>query len=66
MTLQQATVLRLLEDGNTVRGVVYKDEEGREREVRAPLTFVCDGCFSNLRKSLCTAKVKPLNRNMCI
>ena len=63
VTLQQATVTRLVEDGDTVRGVLYKDGEGREREVRAPLTFVCDGCFSNLRKSLCTAKVSPLERS---
>ncbi|TYG46195.1 hypothetical protein ES288_D11G236800v1 [Gossypium darwinii] len=45
-----------LEEG-TVRGVQYKTKDGQELRAYAPLTIVCDGCFSNLRRSLCNPKV---------
>jgi squalene monooxygenase len=47
----QAVVSQLLEDNEGVHGVVYK-EGNVTKEVHAPLTIVCDGCFSNLRKRL--------------
>ncbi|MBA0560968.1 hypothetical protein Golob_017835, partial [Gossypium lobatum] len=31
--------------------------DGQELRAYAPLTIVCDGCFSNLRRSLCNPKV---------
>ncbi|CAI0405482.1 unnamed protein product [Linum tenue] len=38
--------------------VQYKTKDGQELKAYAPLTIVCDGCFSNLRRNLCTPKVK--------
>ncbi|EGC31901.1 hypothetical protein DICPUDRAFT_49927 [Dictyostelium purpureum] len=55
----EGTVNALIEENGVVLGVKYveskksKDEQNTIiKEVRAPLTIVCDGCFSNLRKSL--------------
>ncbi|GER37468.1 squalene monooxygenase [Striga asiatica] len=55
--LEQGTVTSLLEENGTVRGVQYKTKSGEELKAYAPLTIVCDGCFSNLRRSLCDPKV---------
>ncbi|KAF8090123.1 hypothetical protein N665_0486s0021 [Sinapis alba] len=55
--LEQGTVTSLLEENGTVKGVQYKTKEGNELRLYAPLTVVCDGCFSNLRRSLCKPKV---------
>ncbi|TYI82550.1 hypothetical protein E1A91_D05G228600v1 [Gossypium mustelinum] len=57
--LEQGTVTSLLEEKGTIRGVQYKTKDGRELTAFAPLTIVCDGCFSNLRCSLCNPKVPP-------
>lgn len=55
--LEQGTVTSLLEENGTIRGVQYKTKSGEEFTAYAPLTIVCDGCFSNLRRSLCDPKV---------
>ncbi|CAI9769181.1 unnamed protein product [Fraxinus pennsylvanica] len=55
--LEQGTVTSLLEEEGTIKGVQYKTKNGEEITASAPLTIVCDGCFSNLRRSLCTPKV---------
>ncbi|XP_057869969.2 squalene monooxygenase SE1 isoform X2 [Cryptomeria japonica] len=55
--LEQGTVLSLIETNGIVKGVRYRSTSGEEREALAPLTIVCDGCFSNLRRSLCNPKV---------
>ncbi|GFP92730.1 squalene monooxygenase [Phtheirospermum japonicum] len=55
--LEQGTVTSLLEEKGTIRGVQYKRQSGEELKAYAPLTIVCDGCFSNLRRSLCDPKV---------
>ncbi|KAL4377815.1 hypothetical protein GQ457_02G015480 [Hibiscus cannabinus] len=55
--LEQGTVTSLLEERGTIRGVQYKTKDGEELRAYAPLTIVCDGCFSNLRRSLCNPKV---------
>ncbi|XP_007047610.2 PREDICTED: squalene epoxidase 3 isoform X1 [Theobroma cacao] len=55
--LEQGTVTSLLEENGTIRGVQYKTKDGQELGAYAPLTIVCDGCFSNLRRSLCNPKV---------
>lgn len=55
--LEQGTVTSLLEENGTVRGVQYKSKDGQEHKSYAPLTIVCDGCFSNLRRTLCNPKV---------
>ncbi|KAK3011989.1 hypothetical protein RJ639_011247 [Escallonia herrerae] len=55
--LEQGTVTSLLEDKGTIQGVQYKTKNGEEMTAYAPLTIVCDGCFSNLRRSLCNPKV---------
>lgn len=57
MKLEQATVLGLVEEEGVVKGVRYRTPDGEEQEAKAPLTFVCDGCFSNLRRKLCEPKV---------
>nr|WPA94586.1 SE [Aralia elata] len=53
----QGTVTSLVEQKGTVKGVQYKTKNGQEMSAYAPLTIVCDGCFSNLRRSLCNPKV---------
>lgn len=57
--LEQGTVTSLLEEKGTIKGVQYKTKTGEELTMFAPLTIVCDGCFSNLRRSLCNPKVMP-------
>jgi squalene monooxygenase len=59
--LEQGTVTSLLEEKGTIRGVQYKTKDGQELTAFAPLTIVCDGCFSNLRRSLCDPKVRTLD-----
>ncbi|XP_059437996.1 squalene epoxidase 3-like [Corylus avellana] len=55
--LEQGTVTSLLEENGVVRGVQYKSKDGQLHKAYAPLTVVCDGCFSNLRRTLCNPKV---------
>ncbi|XP_023546518.1 squalene monooxygenase-like isoform X1 [Cucurbita pepo subsp. pepo] len=55
--LEQGTVTSLLEEKGTIKGVQYKSKNGEEKTAYAPLTIVCDGCFSNLRRSLCKPMV---------
>ncbi|XP_057784402.1 squalene epoxidase 3-like isoform X2 [Salvia miltiorrhiza] len=55
--LEQGTVTSLLEENGTIKGVQYKTKAGEEVKAYAPLTIVCDGCFSNLRRALCNPKV---------
>ncbi|KAA8545716.1 hypothetical protein F0562_020832 [Nyssa sinensis] len=55
--LEQGTVTSLVEEKGTIKGVQYKTKTGEEMTAYAPLTIVCDGCFSNLRRSLCNPKV---------
>lgn len=54
--LQQGTALSLIEENGVIKGVKYRVVAGQELEVYAPLTVVCDGCFSNLRRTLCSSK----------
>ncbi|KAL8553003.1 hypothetical protein ACS0TY_001615 [Phlomoides rotata] len=51
--MEQGTVTSLIEEKGTVKGVKYKNKDGQNVKTFAPLTIVCDGCFSNLRKNLC-------------
>ncbi|GMP27663.1 hypothetical protein CsSME_00003548 [Camellia sinensis var. sinensis] len=51
--LDQGTVTSLLEENGIIKGVQYKTKNGQGLKAFAPLTIVCDGCFSNLRRSLC-------------
>ncbi|XP_057432465.1 squalene monooxygenase SE1-like isoform X2 [Lotus japonicus] len=57
--MEQGIATSLLEDDNkTIIGVHYKTKDRQEFKAYAPLTIVCDGCFSNLRHSLCHPKVE--------
>ncbi|XP_004485653.1 squalene monooxygenase SE1-like isoform X2 [Cicer arietinum] len=56
--LEQGTVTSLIEENGIIKGVYYKTKNGQELTTKAPLTIVCDGCFSNLRRSLCNSKVE--------
>jgi len=53
----EGTVTHLLEHNGMVHGVAYTDADGNSQKVRAPLTVVCDGIFSLLRKSLNEADI---------
>lgn len=64
--LEQGTVTSLIEENGSVKGVQYKTKAGQEIKAHAPLTVVCDGCFSNLRRSLCDPKVKLIPLNMSV
>ncbi|KAK6159155.1 hypothetical protein DH2020_006469 [Rehmannia glutinosa] len=56
--IEQGTVTSLIEENGTIKGVQYKTKNGQETTAYAPLTIVCDGCFSNLRRTLCTPNVE--------
>ncbi|XP_021767667.1 squalene monooxygenase-like [Chenopodium quinoa] len=55
--LEQGAVTSLVEENGIIKGVRYKTKAGQELCAYAPLTIVCDGCFSNLRRSLCKPKI---------
>ncbi|KAF6159711.1 hypothetical protein GIB67_029969 [Kingdonia uniflora] len=57
----QGTVTSLLEENGTIKGIIYKTEDAEGLKAYAPLTIVCDGCSSNLRRSLCSPKVEVLS-----
>ncbi|MBA0636847.1 hypothetical protein Godav_022377, partial [Gossypium davidsonii] len=57
VSLEQGTVTSLIEENGIVKGVQYKNESDQVLTAYASLTIVCDGCFSNLRRSLCYPKV---------
>lgn len=46
----RAKVTDLIEEGGTVRGVIYKDAEGNEQSLFAPFTLGADGRASATRK----------------
>lgn len=60
--LVQGTVMKFIEEASnkdsvkTVRGVVYRDGEGRDHTVTASLTIVANGAGSSLTKSFNDAK----------
>mmetsp|Transcript_16882 Transcript_16882/g.50495 ORF Transcript_16882/g.50495 Transcript_16882/m.50495 type:complete len:540 (+) Transcript_16882:48-1667(+) len=53
VTTVQATVSELIEHGSRIFGVVYKHNKEIKR-AHAPLTVVCDGCFSKFRRGRIT------------
>lgn len=55
--LEQGSVTSLMEEDGIIKGVRYKGRAGQELCAYAPLTIVCDGCFSNLRRSLCKPQI---------
>ncbi|KAK8522326.1 hypothetical protein V6N12_056038 [Hibiscus sabdariffa] len=57
VSIEQGTVTSLLKQNGTIKGVQYKTKDGQATIAYAPLTIVCDGCFSNLRRFLCDPKV---------
>ncbi|XP_031251372.1 squalene monooxygenase SE1-like [Pistacia vera] len=56
--LEQGTVTSLIEEEGIIKGVTYKTKTGQELTIYATLTVVCDGCCSNLRRSLSKPKVE--------
>lgn len=50
--LRNCEVLEPLRTGSTVTGVRYRDADGIERELQAPLTVACDGRDSTLRAAM--------------
>ncbi|XWS33404.1 hypothetical protein CRYUN_Cryun22dG0079500 [Craigia yunnanensis] len=70
-SLEQGTITSLLEKNGTVKGVHYKNKNGKLLTAYAPLTIVCDGGFLNLRRPLCYPKrrnniITMMNRIMAI
>ncbi|KAK8530063.1 hypothetical protein V6N12_060821 [Hibiscus sabdariffa] len=57
VSLEQGSVTSLIEEKGTIKGIQYKTKGGEEFTAYAPLTIVCDGGFSNLRRALCDPKV---------
>lgn len=55
--LEEGTVKSLIEEKGVVKGVIYKNSAGENITAFAPLTVVCDGCYSNLRRSAVDNKV---------
>ncbi|KAL0658770.1 hypothetical protein Bca4012_079355 [Brassica carinata] len=51
----------LIEEKGAVKGVIYKNSAGEEITAFAPLTVVCDGCYSNLRRSAVHNKEEVLS-----
>jgi len=64
VTLEEGTVIELLQDEEGIFGVRYKPSttgtEETIKTVRAALTVVSDGCFSNLRFQMMPSDSKPL------
>ncbi|KAH9619253.1 hypothetical protein KSS87_021153 [Heliosperma pusillum] len=58
LKLEQGTVMSLVEERGVVKGVHYKTKNGEELNAYATLTIVCDGCASNLRRSVCSPRPK--------
>ncbi|PRQ56520.1 putative squalene monooxygenase [Rosa chinensis] len=56
--LEQGSVTTLIEEKGIVKRMIYKNKAGEEMRTYAPLTIVCDGCLSYLRKSLSAPKVE--------
>nr|XP_005998767.1 PREDICTED: squalene monooxygenase-like [Latimeria chalumnae] len=55
----EGTVTNLLEEGDRVVGVEYKDKAtGETKELFSALTVVADGMFSNFRKTLTSGKYR--------
>ncbi|KAG2298435.1 hypothetical protein Bca52824_034907, partial [Brassica carinata] len=50
--MEEGTVKSLIEEKGVIKGVIYKNTACQETTAFAPLTVVCDGCYSNLRRSL--------------
>ncbi|CAF2144764.1 hypothetical protein BRARA_B03700 [Brassica rapa] len=59
--LEEGTVKSLIEEKGMVKGVTYKNSAGEEITAFAPLTVVCDGCYSNLRRSAIDNKEEVLS-----
>ncbi|XP_010519458.1 PREDICTED: squalene monooxygenase 1,1-like [Tarenaya hassleriana] len=59
VNLEEGTVKSLVEEKGLIKGVKYKSKStGQETTAFAPLTVVCDGAYSNLRRSLHDPKVE--------
>ncbi|KAF8089973.1 hypothetical protein N665_0493s0028 [Sinapis alba] len=59
--LEEGTVKSLIEENGVVKGVRYKNSAGEGVSAFAPLTVVCDGCYSNLRRSAVDNKEEVLS-----
>ncbi|XP_033136935.1 squalene epoxidase 5-like isoform X2 [Brassica rapa] len=56
--MEEGTVKSLIEEKGVIKGVIYKNTTAcQETTAFAPLTVVCDGCYSNLRRSLVDSSI---------
>ncbi|GAB2227264.1 hypothetical protein Drorol1_Dr00009079 [Drosera rotundifolia] len=51
--LKQGTVISFVKENGVAKDVKYRTKAGEELTTYAPRTIGCDGCFSNLCRSLC-------------
>ncbi|KAJ4833977.1 hypothetical protein Tsubulata_027453 [Turnera subulata] len=61
---EEGTVTSLVKEKGIIKGVSYRTKVGQESTAYAPLTIVCDGGFSNLRRSLSSSKVEITTRSI--
>ncbi|XP_051148660.1 squalene epoxidase 3-like [Andrographis paniculata] len=65
--LEQGTVVSLIEEKGVIKGVRYKTKSSQVMaSTYAPITIVCDGSSSNLRRTLCTPLVKIESTAICL
>ncbi|XP_051149031.1 squalene epoxidase 3-like [Andrographis paniculata] len=65
--LEQGTVVSLIEEKGVIKGVRYKTKNSQViASTYAPLTIVCDGSSSNLRRTLCTPMVETPSEMFCL
>ncbi|KAH0912943.1 LOW QUALITY PROTEIN: hypothetical protein HID58_036264 [Brassica napus] len=65
--MEEGTVKSLIEEKGVIKGVIYKNTTAcQETTAFAPLTVVCDGCYSNLRRSLVDSSEEVHTPMVCI
>ena len=61
VTVIEATVDDVIQDGDCIIGVTYTCKSGQKQSVRAPLTFLMDGINSKFRKHM--TQLEPVTKS---
>lgn len=56
ITLIEGNVVKILEEGNTISGIIYSSQEEKNNVAKAKLTIISDGSMSLLRPNLTNSK----------
>ena len=62
--LEQGTMTSLLWENNTVKGVTYKTQSGKQHNIYESLIFLCGSNTLNLQHTLCNVKVNSINSDL--